>query len=75
VIRADTRGSAPIPAGAAPLRPAKTILRRVNAEAILSLPLVGTEIQGTVRATTTCSHGGLWVRTDSDPERGSFGRF
>jgi DNA replication protein DnaC len=75
VIRADTQGAAPNPAGAAPLRPAKTILRRVNAEAVLSLPLVGTEIQGTVGATNTCSHGGMRVRTDSDPERGSFGRF
>ena len=45
MIRVDTRGSAPHPAGAAPLRPAKTFLRRANAVAALSLPLVGPEPQ------------------------------
>jgi len=39
---ADTsRGSAPNPAGAAPLRPANTFLRRRTAGTACSLPLVG----------------------------------
>ena len=49
--------------------------RVVNIAAGLSLPLVGLEFHGMAGATKTCSHGALQVRTDSDPERGSFGRF
>jgi len=71
----NPRGSAPNPAGAAPLRPAKTILRRANAGAVLSLPLVGDDFHRTAEARKGCSDGALRVRTDLDLERGSFGRF
>jgi len=53
----NPRGSAPNPAGAAPLRPAKTILRRANAGAVLSLPLVGDDFHRTAEARKGCSDG------------------
>jgi hypothetical protein len=57
---ADTsRGSAPNPAGAAPLRPAKTFLRRRINVTVCSLPLVGLKLYAAAQPTKTLLRGGL----------------
>ena len=70
------RGSAPNPAGAAPLRPErKTVLIRKKAKDSCALPLVGPECLARSCERNPCRNRHRWVRTDSDPERGQYGRF